>query len=115
MQGTSTIKIIIPHKHIKYKVFQPCTVLNEPDSINKQMNESKGKPHRKTEYLWVQGNNSEYKDKHQGEDNEEQVESTVMSWRGEPVEQKARERECGNVTDNWDNQQCHVPAVVIRK
>jgi hypothetical protein len=64
------------------------------------MNESKGERRHKTEYLWVQGNNGEEKHKHQGEDNKEQVESAVLSRWGEPVKQKTRERECGNVTDN---------------
>jgi hypothetical protein len=49
-----------------------------------------------TEYLWVQSNNSEYKHMHQSEDNEEQVKSR---W-GVPVEEKTREIERGNVTNN---------------
>jgi hypothetical protein len=53
-----------------------------------------------TEYLWVQSNNSEYKHMHQSEDNEEQVKSTVMSRWGVPVEEKTREIERGNVTNN---------------
>jgi hypothetical protein len=85
----------INSRSINYKVFmvQPQTILEEPDSINRKTNERKGERGHKTKYFLVQDNNSEEKHKHQGEDNEEQLESAVMSRWGEPVKRKTRESE----------------------
>ena len=63
-------------------------------------------------YSGMQDYNSKDEHKYQSHDNEESVESTIMSRRSKPMEEKSREEECCQVTYKRNNEQRSIPIYI---